>query len=155
MYVTIWQHQHTRAQARGATPELRRGADTTSHGLSADRHSTQTTIGSPSLCDRAGGGEKAGRWCRRGGSLHARRAAVHAAASYYLLVNRICVPARGRQAEGLMGYMYCMMGGGGLWLWGLPVPVSETDIYYIYIDIDSSSSLYMYICIYNMYIIYI
>ena len=43
---------YTRTQARGATPELRRVTDTTSHGLSAGRHSTQTTIGSPSLCDR-------------------------------------------------------------------------------------------------------
>ena len=53
MYVKIRRHQHTRTytrtQARGATPELRRVADTTSHGLSAGRHSTQTTIGSPSL----------------------------------------------------------------------------------------------------------
>ena len=40
---------YTRTQARGATPELRRVTDTTSHGLSAGRHSTQTTIGSPSL----------------------------------------------------------------------------------------------------------
>ena len=30
---------YTRTQARGATPELRRVADTTSHGLSAGRHS--------------------------------------------------------------------------------------------------------------------
>ena len=40
-------HARTRAhrtQARGATPELRRVTDTTSHGLSAGRHSTQTTI---------------------------------------------------------------------------------------------------------------
>jgi len=50
MYVKIRRHQHTRVhahtQARGATPELWRVADTTSHGLSAGRHSTQTTIGS-------------------------------------------------------------------------------------------------------------
>jgi len=46
---------YTRTQARGATPELRRVTDTTSHGLSAGRHSTQTTIGSPSLCDRPEG----------------------------------------------------------------------------------------------------
>jgi len=46
---------YTRAQARGATPELRRVADTTSHGLSAGRHSTQTTIGSPSLRGRPRG----------------------------------------------------------------------------------------------------
>jgi len=52
MYVKIRRHQHTRTQARGATPELRRVTDTPSHGLSAGRHSTQTTIGSPSLCDR-------------------------------------------------------------------------------------------------------
>jgi len=53
MYVKIRRHQHTRVhahtdsrQARGATPELRRVTDTTSHGLSAGRHrhSTQTTI---------------------------------------------------------------------------------------------------------------
>ena len=43
---------YTRTQAHGATPELQRVADTTSHGLSAGRHSTQTTIGSPSLCGR-------------------------------------------------------------------------------------------------------
>ena len=49
-------HARTRAQARGATPELRRVTDTTSHGLSAGRHSTQTTIGSPILCDRPRGG---------------------------------------------------------------------------------------------------
>ena len=60
--VNIRRHQHTRdtrTQARGATPELRRVTDTTSHSLSAGRHSTQTTIGSPSLCDRprGGGGE--------------------------------------------------------------------------------------------------
>jgi len=41
-------HAYTCTQARGATPELRRVADTTSHGLSAGRNSTQTTIGSPS-----------------------------------------------------------------------------------------------------------
>jgi len=35
---------YTRTQARGATPELRRVTDTTSHGLSAGRHSTQTAI---------------------------------------------------------------------------------------------------------------
>jgi len=46
---------YTRTQSRGATPELRRVADTTSHGLSAGRHSTQTTIGSPSLCGRPEG----------------------------------------------------------------------------------------------------
>ena len=60
MYAKIRRHQHTRVhartQARGATPELRRVTDTTSHGLSAGRHSTQTTIGSPSLCDRPRGG---------------------------------------------------------------------------------------------------
>jgi len=50
MYVKIRRHQHVRAQARGATPELRRVTDTTSHGLSAGRHSTQTTIGSPIVC---------------------------------------------------------------------------------------------------------
>ena len=50
----------TRTQARGATPELRRVADTTPHGLSAGRHSTQTTIGSPSLCGRPKG-ERGGR----------------------------------------------------------------------------------------------
>ena len=48
MYVKIRRHQHIRAymstQACGATPELRRVTDTTSHGLSAGRHSTQTTI---------------------------------------------------------------------------------------------------------------
>ena len=68
MYVCkIRRHQHTRArtrahstQARGATPELRRVTDTTSHGLSAGRHSTQTTIGSPIFCvvdqgERGGG----------------------------------------------------------------------------------------------------
>jgi len=52
---------YTRTEARGATPELRRVTDTTSHGLSAGRHSTQITIGSPSLCDRprgGGGGEQ-------------------------------------------------------------------------------------------------
>jgi len=40
---------YTRTPAHGATPELRRVADTTttSHGLSAGRHSTQNTIGSP------------------------------------------------------------------------------------------------------------
>ena len=38
---------YTRTPARGPTPELRRVAGTTSHGLSAGRHSTQTTIGSP------------------------------------------------------------------------------------------------------------
>jgi len=50
----------------GATPELRRVADTTSHGLSAGRHSTQTqtTIGSPSLCGQPKGG-RGGE--RRGG----------------------------------------------------------------------------------------
>jgi len=48
--IKIRQHKHkhtrayTRTQARGATPELRRVADTTSHGLSAGRYSTQTTI---------------------------------------------------------------------------------------------------------------
>jgi len=68
------QHTHTRAytrttQARGATPELiRRVADyTTSHGLSAGRHSAKhTTIGSPSLCGRPKGGGGAhwdGRVC--------------------------------------------------------------------------------------------
>jgi len=51
MYVKIRRHQLTRActrtQDRGATPdELGRVADTTSHGSSAGRHSTQTTIGS-------------------------------------------------------------------------------------------------------------
>jgi len=63
MYVKIRWHQHTRVHAhtgpRGAKPEpeLWRVTDTTSHGLSAGRHSTQTTIGSPSLCDRPKGGE--------------------------------------------------------------------------------------------------
>ena len=37
---------------RSATPELRRVADTTPYGLSAGRHCTQTTYGSPSLCGR-------------------------------------------------------------------------------------------------------
>jgi len=32
---------YTPTHARGATPELRRVADTTPHGLSAGRHSTQ------------------------------------------------------------------------------------------------------------------
>ena len=51
MYVCMYRfggtstRAYTRTQARGATPELRRVADTTSHGLSAGRHSTQTTIG--------------------------------------------------------------------------------------------------------------
>jgi len=62
MYVKIRRHQHTRTQAHGATPELRRVADTTSHGLSAGRHSTQTTIGSPSLCGRPKGGRGRERW---------------------------------------------------------------------------------------------
>jgi len=58
MYVCMYRfggtstRAYTRTQARGATPELRHVADTTSHGLSAGRHSTHTTIGSPSLCDR-------------------------------------------------------------------------------------------------------
>ena len=62
MYVQIRRHQHTHVhaymhtQARGAMPELRRVTDTTSHGLSAGRRSTQTTIGSPSLCGRPKGG---------------------------------------------------------------------------------------------------
>jgi len=72
MYVKIWRHHSTRVihtyihtytraydthtQARGATPELRRVTDTTSHGFSAGGHSTQTTIGSPGLCDRPKGG---------------------------------------------------------------------------------------------------
>ena len=63
MYVNIRRHQHTRytrTQARGATPELRRVTDTTSYGLFAGRHSTQTTIGSPSLCDHPWGGGGAG-----------------------------------------------------------------------------------------------
>jgi len=67
-YVKIRRHQHTRVHAhtgpRRHTPELRRVTDTTSHGLSAGRHSTQTTIGSPSsLCDRprGGGGRGAAR----------------------------------------------------------------------------------------------
>ena len=56
-YVKIRRHQHTRVRARtGPRPELRRVADTTSHGLSAGRHSTQTTIGSPGLCGRPKGG---------------------------------------------------------------------------------------------------
>jgi len=43
-------HTRTRrTQARGATPELQRVADTASNGLSAGRHPTQTTTGSPSL----------------------------------------------------------------------------------------------------------
>ena len=46
---------YTRTHAVGATLELRRVADTTSHGLSAGRHSTQTTIGSPSLCGQPKG----------------------------------------------------------------------------------------------------
>ena len=41
-------HAYTRAQARGATPELRRVTNTTPHGLPAGRHSTRTTIVSPS-----------------------------------------------------------------------------------------------------------
>jgi len=74
---------YTRTQARGATPELRRVADTTSYGLSAGRYSTkttcvrvyarvlvppnlnihtyiQTTIGSPSLCVADQGEERGG-----------------------------------------------------------------------------------------------
>ena len=46
---TFGGHQKTRvhahAQARGAMPELWRVADTTTHGLSAGRYSTQTSIG--------------------------------------------------------------------------------------------------------------
>ena len=40
---------YTRIQARSTTPEFQRQrvTDTTSHGLSTDRHSTQTTMGSP------------------------------------------------------------------------------------------------------------
>jgi len=40
---------YTRAQARGATPELRRVADTTPNGLSTGRHSIHTTVGSHGL----------------------------------------------------------------------------------------------------------
>jgi len=55
MYVKIRRHQRTRAythkQARGATPELQRVADTASYDLSvADRHSHSTQTTSPSLC---------------------------------------------------------------------------------------------------------
>jgi len=60
MDVHIRRHQHTRTQARGATPELRRVADSTSHGLSAGRHSTPTTEGRPSLCGRPKKGEGEG-----------------------------------------------------------------------------------------------
>jgi len=52
-------HARTRAHrlaAPRATPKLRRVTGTTSHGLSAGRHSTQTTTGSLSLCDRPKGG---------------------------------------------------------------------------------------------------
>jgi len=52
IYVNIRRHQHTRVHAHTGPqhqPELRRVADATPHGLSAGRHSTQTTVGSPSL----------------------------------------------------------------------------------------------------------
>ena len=65
MYVKIRRHQHTaytRTQARGATPDLQRVTDTTSHGLSAGRHSTQTTIIVALFCvidqGEGGGGEQ-------------------------------------------------------------------------------------------------
>ena len=44
---------YTRTQARGATPELRRVAGTTSHGLCPQAgtfHTDHATIGSPSPC---------------------------------------------------------------------------------------------------------
>jgi len=59
VHVHIRRHQHTRVhartEARGVTPELRRVADATSHGFSVGRPSTQTTVGSSSLCGRPGG----------------------------------------------------------------------------------------------------
>jgi len=59
MYVKIRRHQHTRVHAHTGPRRHTRAPACHRHHiprLSAGRHSTQTTIGSPSLCDRPRGG---------------------------------------------------------------------------------------------------
>ena len=51
MYVKIRRHQHTRVHAHtGPRRHARASGVSQTPGLSAGRHSTQTTVGNPSLC---------------------------------------------------------------------------------------------------------
>jgi len=113
MYVKIRRHQHTRihahtdTQARDATPELRRVTDTTSHGLFAGRHSTQTTIGSPSLCDRPRGGGG-------GGGAAARHSCVTCAGLRWWRDEQTSPPSHPQLGpDKILLIIYCNKGGRG------------------------------------------
>ena len=99
-------HAHTRAHRPGATPELRRVADTTSHGLSAGRHSDGTGATSTpkryrlELMSKPGGGNVTDResnprplGCMSGDSTtRLKRSAVMSGTGIHRLIYRdICV----------------------------------------------------------------